>query len=250
MSSNSDTKKIFEDLFQRAKNQDEFAYVFALLGVNSGIEDVGWQPINETWGITQDILSIANTPLRTHTQVRLLLLLYSQITESNYMYHVLYNMLLCIEKETPPKVFNFLDQYNNGVPPSVKVKVKKICDKAVALNETQLSKGLDSIFDSSLRNAIAHADFILFENKLRLKHKGTEIREMSLNEVVQLINEALEFFQEFFQVLHEHKMSYEDGYTITDRKNKAGQNLGSATLKVDKHYGLVGFSGSDPLPLW
>jgi hypothetical protein len=73
--------EVFGKLFQAAKAKDEFAYVFALLGMNSGIEDVGWQPIGETWNLVQDISSIVNTPLKPHTQIRLLLLLYCQVTQ-------------------------------------------------------------------------------------------------------------------------------------------------------------------------
>jgi len=127
------SKLITESLnavFFAAKAKDEFAYVFALLGLNSGMEDAGWQPISETWKLSEDLIAIVNTPLESHTKVRLLLLLYCQITEASYPYHILYNMLLSIEGETPPKVFNFLQQYKNGVPPSVKTKVKLITEKS------------------------------------------------------------------------------------------------------------------------
>lgn len=244
------THEIFEDLFQAAKKQNEFAYVFALLGINSGIEDTGWQPIGETLELSQDLISIANTPLQTHTQIRLLLLLYCQITESSYMYHVLYNMLLCIENESPPKVFNFMDKYKKGTPPSVKSKVRQIREKAEKHGQQELSTCLNKFFHSPLRNAISHADFILYRDELRLKHKGDEIEKMKLQDVVNLINAALMFFQTFFQTLDKHKMSYKDEYVICGRKNKVGHNLMSITLKVDSNGVLIGFSGSDPLPMW
>ena len=247
---NNKFEKIFEELFQAAKSKDEFAYIFALLGINSGIEDNGWQPIGETLELAHDLTSIANTPLNSYTKIRILLLLYCQITEASYLYHILYNMLLCIEGKTPPKVFNFLDQVNKGNPPSVKSKVSQITKKATQNGQTKLVEALTFIFDSSVRNAISHADYILFNDELRLKHKGNEIRKIKLAEVAQLISSALEFFEVFFQVVQKHKTSYKDGHLITGRKNNQGHSLMSIKLKVDEKHGLYGFSGSDPVPLW
>ena len=246
------TEQSINDLFAKAKSTDEAAYVFALLGINSGMEDIGWQPIDETLRLIPDITSIINTPLNQHTKCRLMLLLYCQVTESNYLYHVLYNMLLSIERETPPKVFSFLDQVKNGTPPSVKSKIKQICAKADKLEQSKISKIskiLNIIFNSPLRNAISHADFILFKDELRLKH-GSTIQKIKLNEISKLVNNTLIFFSVFYEILRIHKTSYKDGYIISDRKNKEGSRLANITLKVHKEYGLCGISTSDPFPLW
>ena len=42
------SEKSVNNLFVKAKSIDEFTYIFALLGINSGMEDIGWQPISET----------------------------------------------------------------------------------------------------------------------------------------------------------------------------------------------------------
>jgi hypothetical protein len=239
-----------EKLFQAAKAQDEFAYVFALLGINSGIEDAGWQPINETRQLMRDIVSIVNTPLEDYTKMRLLLLMYCQITEASYLYHVLYNMLLTIEFESPPKVFSFLEQYRKGVPPSVKSKVQQICDKAVTLGHPEIKTLLNATFHAPIRNAVSHADFILYGDKLRLKHTGREIMEIPADDVVLIINKMVNFFDIVFMKLQQHRTSYQDGYVIRNRKNKAGMNLSSVTLSAHPQYGVTGFSTSDPLPIW
>ena len=243
------SEKSVNNLFVKAKSIDEFAYIFALLGINSGMEDIGWQPINETHFLIQDIVSIIKIPLNEDTRIRLMLLLYCQITESNYLYHVLYNMFLCIEKKEPPKVFNFLDQFQKGSPPSVKSKVKQICVKADKLGHAEISTILNIIFDSSLRNAISHADFILFESELRLKH-GNQIKKLKFDKVSHLIQNTLIFFHVFFEILANCKMAYKDGHVISNRKRESGSRLADITLKVNKKYGLCGFSFSDSFPLW
>lgn len=244
-------KKIFESLFDNAKSKDEFSFVFALLGINSGIEDQGWQPVEETLKLSHDFVSIINTPLVLHTRTRLALLLYCQITESSYMYHVIYNMLLTVEGSSPPLVFNFTDLIKNGTPPSVKSKVKCIISKAKKFNQYDLSKSLEDFFDSSIRNAVSHADYILYENEFRLKHRMDEVKKIPIQDLFFKIQRAIIFFETFFSVLEDYKKnSYKDGHIISGRKNKDGKPLSRINLKVDANAGLVGFSLPDPLPLW
>jgi len=97
---------------------------------------------------------------------------------------------------------------------------------------------------------VSHADYILYQDTLRLKHKGDQIAAIKLQEVVLIINKAINFFQSFFRILEEHKKSYQDGHIITGRKNKAGGNLSSIKLSADPLHGVTGISTSDPLPLW
>ena len=243
-------KESLDRLFNSAKKQNEFAYVFSLLGLNSGIEDQGWQPIAETYSLMRDFVGIANAPFNQHTKARLLLLCYTQLTEANYIYHVIYNMLVSIEDENPPKLFSFLDLYNDGKPPSVKSKVALICKKAKEHGHQDIQELLDAVFDYSIRNAVSHADYILYKNELRLKHKGSEIKKIDLEDVFALIQKTIVFFEVFFNVSDAHRKSYADGYIIDNRKNMNGQALARIILKVDPELGLNGFQQSDPLPTW
>jgi len=243
------TKAVLDHLLTSAKKENEFAYVFSLLGINSGEEDKGWQPIAETYLLMRDFVSICNAPFHRHTKTRLLLLCYVQITEASYLYHVIYNMLVTIENNDPPKVFNFLDNYTNGIPPKVRVKVKKICEKASQLKQDGVKKILEEIFDVAIRNAVSHADYILHENELRIKHRGSETRKIPLDDFFHLVEKTISFFQAFFDVTSAHQQSYPEDYVISGRTRKNGGKLASINLTVEKGL-LVGFSQSDPLPTW
>jgi hypothetical protein len=247
---NKTVEKEIESLFQKSKETDELAYVFSLLGINSGIEDVGWQPINETAKLLEDFGSIANSPLEYHSKIRLLLQMYCQVTETSYIYHIIYNMLLTIDNQEPPRVFNFLNKYRGSIPPNVSIKLKLIKDLASAHKLNGLIDIFNKIYDSDIRNAVSHADYILFENEFRLKHRGDKIKIIKLDEVYDLVNYAAIFFQTFFRITHKHKTSYKNGYVIGNRKGKSGNPLSSITLIVNKPGLLVGFQTSDPLPIW
>jgi uncharacterized surface protein with fasciclin (FAS1) repeats len=186
-----------ENLFNAAKSKEELSYIFALLGLDSGMEDAGWKPISETWELLRDITSLANSPLKDDTKVRLLLLLYSQITEASFLYHVIYNMILSIDNKSA-RIFNFTELYRGATPPSAKSKVSQICKKAVEIHHDNLKIILEEVFDSRIRNAISHSDYILYKDEMRLKHKGGEILSIKVNDVIFKINKAIIFFENFF----------------------------------------------------
>lgn len=243
-------KDSLEYLFNSARSKDELGFIFAILGINSGVEDVGWQPINETLKLTEDFTSLANSSQDAHTQLRLLLMTYCQILESSYLYHIIYNLLSCIKGDEPPKVFNFLEFYRAGVPPSVWRKVEEISSLSKVADEEKVGKILIEIFDQPIRNAVSHADYILFKDEFRLKHRGSEIKKIPIKDVALLINKTISFVDLFFNLIQQHKTSYKEGYMITGRKSKLGYNLSSMKLSVHPQYGVYGFSTVDPLPMW
>lgn len=66
-----------------------------------------------------------NTPLEVHTKERLALVVYCHITEANFLYHDVFNLLLAADGQ-PPNVFNFTHKVQNGKPPSVNAKLADI----------------------------------------------------------------------------------------------------------------------------
>lgn len=237
-------------LFEKARGRDELSFLFAILGINSGMEDMGWQPIEETHNLVEDLVGLIKAPLHDHAKTRMALLLYCHVTEANFIYHCVYNMLLTIGGESP-KIFNFLDKYRNGVPPTVGTKLKEIRDIAIAVGHSGIPAIFDEIFRPEIRNAFFHSDYILFDNELRLKHRGSEHRKIPIQDVFLLLDKTLDFNNTFFDLLMESRRSFPGGYKITGRKNAHGQNLSSIDVRVDEESGMViGFSSSDPLPWW
>jgi len=153
-------------LFDSARERDELSFLFAILGLNSGMEDPGWQPIQETQALVGDLVGLINSPLYEEAKARIGLLLYCHITEANFFYHCIYNLLLTVEGR-PPKLFSFLDKYRNGVPPSVSAKLTEIGNKAVAHGFNGIKPIFEEIIRPEIRNAFFHSDYILFDGELR-----------------------------------------------------------------------------------
>ena len=81
-----------EDLFQSAKNKDEFEYASTLLRIR-GEEDFGWDTLVESHTLIKQLLAIASTPLVSHLQQRIFLMIYCHAVEINDLYNIIGNML-------------------------------------------------------------------------------------------------------------------------------------------------------------
>ena len=237
-------------LFQAARARDEFAFLFAVLGMDSGMEEAGWQPIGEAQAFVQDLLGLINGPLHQHAKVRTALLLYCHIIEANFIYHCLYNLLLTVEGQAPPKVFGFLDKYKNGIPPNVSVKIGEIKAKAIEHKFLDINAIFDQIVRPEIRDAFLHSDYILIEDELRLKHRGSQYARIRLPEVLELVQKTVDWFNLFMGLLAASRRSFPKGHRIAGRKSPSGQNLGSVEVLVDERGLATGFKPSDALPLW
>jgi hypothetical protein len=237
-------------LFQAACARDELAFLFAVLGIDSGMEDAGWQPIGEAQAFVQDLLGLINGPLHQHAKVRTALLLYCHIIDANFIYHCLYNLLLTVEGQAPPKVFSFLDKYKNGIPPSVSVKISEIKAKAIEHKFLDINAIFDQIVRPEIRDAFSHSDYVLFEDELRLKYRGSQYARIRLPEVLELVQKTVDWFNLFMGLLAASRRSFPKGHRITGRKSPGGHDLCSVEVLVDERGFATGFQASDALPLW
>ena len=213
------------------------------------MEDAGWQPIGETQILVRDLVGLINSPLYDDARARIALLLYCHITEANFLYHCIYNLLLSAEGQ-PPKVFNFLDKYKNGVPPSVATKLVEINAKADQLNFSGIKSIFNELVRVEIRNAFFHSDYIIVNDELRLKHRGSQYAIIPLKDVFALLEKTMDFFNSFMGALMKARRSFPPGYIITGRTSSAGTPLCSVEVLMDEQEVVCGFQSSDPLPIW
>jgi hypothetical protein len=108
--------------------------------------------------------------------------------ESDFMYRTILYLLITIEGGIPPDDSDFCKLYKKGRPPSAQSKIKVVTRKLKANQCEDLSKIFDEIFDFKIRNAVQHADYIIFDGKSRLKHKGLE--EITFEEISMKISKS------------------------------------------------------------
>jgi hypothetical protein len=232
-----------------ARKKDEFAYLHAILGINGGMEDAGWQPIAESVTFVRELVSLINTPLHDHTKARLALVVYCHITEANFLYHDVFNLLLAADGQ-PPNVFNFTHKVQNGKPPSVNAKLADIKATADRMGHAAIAAMFDEIWKPAIRNAVFHSDYVLFENELRIKHRVSQIAKIPLGQVSDLLQKTLHLFEAVLDVREKGLRSFPKGHRITGRKSPKGHDLASIDVTVDENGWACGFSTSEPRPIW
>lgn len=195
--------ELFRPLFLPADpvSNDIVRYFATLLRV-LGTEDHGWDPYEESRAMLEDIngfFSVLlpaehfNNPERTHW--RLGLILYSHIVEMDAPYEVIANLLRFKlgKGYSPNPFFQFLTDpekkriHKKGILTVRKIEIiKKLSDES----NSGLAGIFDEFYSNKLRNAIAHADFILTEEDFRCRGdiSGMNGFRLSYEELDQNLN--------------------------------------------------------------
>jgi hypothetical protein len=248
-----DAARIFNDLCGRAREIDEFEYACALLRVR-GMEDFGWDPLEETAALFNDIGSLLEAPLTDYARVRLGLLLYSHLTEVDAIYQILGNMIEITAGERyvmdpfhdlyrPPDRPRY-EQY----PPSAKRVVERLKERATARGFDELVSLVDWFFNDAVRNAFFHSDYVLYRDEFRSREAtfvgadGIRSPSMKIVEIVDLINRSMVFYQAFIDVYEKHRGSYREDKQVRGRIGADGSEQ-DVTLLASEERGLYGFRG-------
>jgi hypothetical protein len=248
-----DATRVFDELFARARDADEFEYACALLRIR-GMEDAGWDPLEETAALVDDIGSLLQTPLNDYARIRLGLLLYSHLTEVDAIYLILVNMVEITAGERY-SMDPFQDLYRptgrpryEQYPPSAKRVVERVKERAEARGCDELVELLDWFFNDAVRNAFFHSDYVLYRDEFRSR-EGTFVDEdgrrspsMKLDEIVDLINRGMTFYQGFIDTYAKHRGSYTEEKQVRGRIG-AGGSEEDVTLMASSERGLYGFRG-------
>jgi hypothetical protein len=248
-----DAGRIFDDLFNRARNTDEFEYASALLRIR-GVEDAGWDPLEETRDLFYDIASLLEAPLKEYARLRLGLLLYSHLTEVDAIYQILANMIEITGGERCV-IDPFHDMYRPAgrpryeqIPPSAKRVVERGKERAKERGIDEVVELLDWFFNDAVRNAFFHSDYVLYEDEFRSREAwfvdkdGARSRSIKIPEIVELINCSMTFYQSFIAVYVKHRRSYQKDKQVRGRIGARGA-VEDVTLLAHEEHGLYGFRG-------
>ena len=213
------------------------------------MEDFGWDPFVETHQLVEDLLSLIAAPLAPHTQVRLGLLLYSHLTEVDAVYEVLAN--LCRVVTGRRYVMDpFLDSYPRNRKGeaqflSTSGRVRALTEMLSTASHPELGEPIDWFFQASVRNAFAHADYTLHQDKFRTRGQPFEIGgvvtpELHLSVINDIVNRALTFYDVFMGEYHDQRGSYRGNKVVTGRIS-GGEEFEPVELLADPARGRHGF---------
>jgi hypothetical protein len=244
----SEIRRCLDALFARARKVDEFEYACALLRLR-GMEDAGWDPLTETNVLAADLLGLGMAPLHPHTKTRLGLLLYCHLTEADAVYEVIENMLRATDGDRA-SAWPFDHLRRGALPPSAARVVADLVDHARRSGRRKLAQILEWEFNSQIRNAFFHSDYILHRDEFRSREasfdqpNGTRASSLWLEQLEDQINRGLLFFQTFTGVFATHVRSYRADRPIEGRFG-AGDTVVPVTLLATAERGLYGFESRE-----
>lgn len=249
-----DVQSRLAGLFERAKSTDEFEFGCTLLRVR-GMESAGWDPFVETQLLAEDLTTLLTAPLVVHTKVRLALLLYSHLTEVKAVYEVLANLMRVVGGERYV-MDPFLDAYPRNRKNELQFlsttgRVKALKEMLGGDKQEDVSELLDWVFQPSVRNAFAHADYTLHKDEFRSRGeqfavKGIISSSLPFEVLTDIVNRALMFYGGFMEQYEQQRGGYTTNKVVLGRF-AGGPDPEPVELLGDAERGLYGFR-SPPQP--
>ncbi len=241
-------------LYSFARKVNELDFAASLNGEFRGAQDAGWSTTITADEVFREISALAQKPKPlTRAEFRVLLMLYCQLSEAGGVYETLKNIMGVVILK-PYLLWPFKDLVRvaktppRTIGPNANATFRDLATTAKMIGMSRLSSLLEDVFRDDIRNGISHADYILWNDGLRLRNRnGGFANRLSFEEV----NAALTRGMGFFQILREYNIasikSFNPPREIVGRLSVNFPM--SWTVSCDVEKGTFGFSSSSPGPV-
>jgi hypothetical protein len=197
---------LWNELFEKAQEADEFQFIFALLRVR-GIVYPGWDTFENTIDAFEGTMKAARKVDGTR-RLNILLWLYGHIVEASDHYEIIANMVN-IAGGGSYRAWNFPKiKTHRGMreqTPNEKIlEIKKRCD---SLGLKDYSQPFAEVFDKDLRNAVYHSDYSVHTAMVRFRSADGYDVEYDAEKTNLKVNQAM--------ALHETIKNLFGGYTAS-----------------------------------
>jgi len=192
--------------------QDLFEFVCCLIHPG-GLESPDENPLVETTALIDDLDALSRQdmnqwPHPERTRARLRLLSYCHLTETDFFYVLLVNLLRirCGERWifAPFADLARRRKKTNGpdsvLPPSPNQKIKRVAEYSKRAGLPQIGEAFGSFYISAIRNAVFHADYSLSDAYFHMPRnhwrspEGCLTRDVPLANLAELIDRGFAFY--------------------------------------------------------
>jgi hypothetical protein len=165
------------ELFDRAKAAHELHFAMALMPEFRGAMDEGWSTAVESVRAYDEFMSLVNSMNPAPIRIRVVLAFYAHVAEGSGFYEIPKKLLLTIEGRGN-NLWPFQDlverhrKTGEVIAPNANRIMKDLIGHASELGLSELAEVFRDAFDPDVRNAIAHADYIIWPDGLRLRKRN------------------------------------------------------------------------------
>ena len=194
-------------LYAFARQINELDFAASLAGEFRGMQDPGWSTTITAHEVFSEISAVSQkTGPISRAEFRVMLMLYCQLSEAGGVYEGLKNIMGVVTLK-PYVLWPFKDLVRvkkapaRVIGPNANATFGDLAKSAKSIGLSRLSSLLESAFRDDIRNGISHADYVLWDDGLRLrKRNGGHSDRLPFDE----INAALIRGMGFFQILREY----------------------------------------------
>lgn len=252
------------EAYLRALNT-QLTYLFAFAGrINEidtaaatsaefrGMQDAGWNTAATAYEVFGELkaLGCKGEPL-SRAELRQVLCLYAQLAEAGGVYEGVQNTMM-IAQLKPWNMWPFQDlvrvrqQPRAVIGPNANAIFRRLAETATAIGMPGLSRVFELTFRDDVRNAIAHADYIMVQDGLRLRRRnGGQPIVVSRAEILAALQIAIWFFELLNEFQQRVLESYRPARTVIGRFSANPPMPWTVELSDD---GAFSISGDAPGP--
>jgi hypothetical protein len=206
------------------RNINELDMAGALFQESRGAQDHGWTTTITAYEVFREMreLGAKKEPL-SKAEYRQFLCLYVHLAEAGGIYEVLLNLMGVVQLK-PYNLWPFQDLVKvKQVPrriigPNANAMFRKLAETATTIGMTKLSSLLEITFRDDIRNGISHADYIIWEDGLRLRRRnGGSATVITNSDVFKAFNIGMMFFELFDGLQRKARQSFRPARDIIGR---------------------------------
>lgn len=236
----------FRELFDAARDRNQLHFALALNPEMRGMQDAGWNTAHATQVAFREYLAFLQGMEVSTMRARIALSFYCHLSEASGYYEILKNMLRISDGEKHVLwPFSDLVQAHritgNQIAPNSNKVLRDLAGHASTLGYDVLAEVLRDAFDPDVRNAYAHADYVVWEDGLRLPMRnGGNAKVIPWAQFDLLFSRGINFFNGLQELVAEYVHSYDP--PVTFRTSLQDEPETNWTIKYDPEAKTFGIS--------
>lgn len=177
-----------DSCFSLARERDELQFLFTLFRVR-GVQEAGWDPYETSLRAIPALVDLYRNTGNVEAADHLALWLYGHIVEASEPYELLAN-LVDVANGGHFNLVSHFPRKRSGAPCSPGDKKDLLRKRASTASLSSVVTPLEEIWDRDLRNAIFHADYVLYEGGIRILNPANTY---SQHEMMTIVNRAIAY---------------------------------------------------------